>query len=301
MRPGPFTYLTVAAAAAGIVFILLPLFIMAATAFNPTAITFPPEGFTLKWFGAVLEDARFVRAIIISLVLAVFSAAVSSAIGLIVALAIHQSKSRIAEHLSTLMLSPLFIPGALLGIALYQGANALFGTVPLGVLLVGHILLTLPFPVRALMAGLARIPTSLEEAAFLSGAGFLGTVWHVLLPQLRLHLFAGSAMAFTMSWNDFDLSLFLSGTRVQTLPVEIYGRLQLGADPSITALSLIVALVSVAGVIILDRTIGVAEFAGMERQGPRRTPGGRQRSAPSTPSTPSTPSHPQPDSGVLTP
>ncbi|WP_309133155.1 ABC transporter permease [Brevibacterium sp.] len=301
MRPGPFTYLTVAAAAAGIVFILLPLFIMAATAFNPTAITFPPEGFTLKWFGAVLEDARFVRAIIISLVLAVFSAAVSSAIGLIVALAIRQSKSRIAEHLSTLMLSPLFIPGALLGIALYQGANALFGTVPLGVLLVGHILLTLPFPVRALMAGLARIPTSLEEAAFLSGAGFLGTVWHVLLPQLRLHLFAGSAMAFTMSWNDFDLSLFLSGTRVQTLPVEIYGRLQLGADPSITALSLIVALVSVAGVIILDRTIGVAEFAGMERQGPRRTPGGRQRSAPSTPSTPSTPSHPQPDSGVLTP
>lgn len=295
MRPGPFTYLTVAAAAAGIVFILLPLFIMAATAFNPTAITFPPEGFTLKWFGAVLEDARFVRAIIISLVLAVFSAAVSSAIGLIVALAIRQSKSRIAEHLSTLMLSPLFIPGALLGIALYQGANALFGTVPLGVLLVGHILLTLPFPVRALMAGLARIPTSLEEAAFLSGAGFLGTVWHVLLPQLRLHLFAGSAMAFTMSWNDFDLSLFLSGTRVQTLPVEIYGRLQLGADPSITALSLIVALVSVAGVIILDRTIGVAEFAGMERQGPRRTPGGRQRSAPSTPT------HPQPDSGVLTP
>lgn len=276
MRPSPFTYVTVAAAAAGIVFILLPLFIMAATAFNPMAITFPPEGFTLRWFGAVFEDVRFVRAIIISLVLAVISAAVSSAIGLIVALAIRQSQSRIAKQLSTLMLSPLFIPGALLGIALYQGANALFGTVPLGMLLVGHILLTMPFPVRALMAGLARIPSSLEEAAFLSGAGYLSTVWHVLLPQLRLHLFAGSAMAFTMSWNDFDLSLFLSGTRIQTLPVEIYGRLQLGADPSITALSLIVALISVAGVVVLDRTIGIAEFAGMERQGIRKARGSRR-------------------------
>lgn len=265
MRPGPFTIITVAAAAAGITFILLPLIIMAATAFNPVAITFPPEGFTLKWFAAVFDDVRFVRAILVSLILACVSAVLSTVIGLIVALAIRQSNSRIAKGLSTLMLSPLFIPGALLGIALYQGANTMLGGVSLGVLLVGHFLLTMPFPVRALLAGLARIPASIEEAAFISGAGYLSTVWHVLIPQLRMHLFAGSALAFTMSWNDFDLSLFLSGTRIQTLPVEIYGRLSLGADPSITALSCIVAVISVLAVLVLDRTIGVAEFAGMER------------------------------------
>lgn len=269
MRKSMFTYVTATAAVLGIILILSPLLIMSATAFNPTAITFPPEGFTLKWFGTVFNDERFVRAIIVSLMLAILSAGISTIIGLIVALAIRQSKSKIAQYLSSLMLSPLFIPGALLGIALYQGANALFGSISLWILLIGHILLTMPFPVRSLMAGLARIPTSIEEAAFLSGAGYLSTVWHVLLPQMRLHLFAGSALAFTMSWNDFDLSLFLSGTRVQPLPVEIYSRLQLGADPSITALSFIVAVISIIGVITLDRTIGVAEFAGMERKSPK--------------------------------
>lgn len=269
MRRSLFTYVTVTAAVAGVALILSPLLIMVATAFNPVAITFPPEGFTLRWFREVFDDPLFTRAILVSLILAAFSSMASTAIGLVVALAIRQSNSAIARYLSALMLSPLFIPGALLGIALYQGVNALVGSVSIWVLLIGHVLLTMPFPVRSLMAGCARIPTSVEEAAFLSGAGYLSTVWHILLPQLRLHLFAGSALAFTMSWNDFDLSLFLSGTRVQTLPVEIYGRLQLGADPSITALSAIVALISVAGVLVLDRTIGVAEFAGIQRRSQR--------------------------------
>jgi putative spermidine/putrescine transport system permease protein len=241
-----------------ILYLALPLAIIVGVSFTTTGyLRFPPVGFTLKWYGQFLADPSYLRAIWTSASLALCAAAIALALGVPAAVALARSRFRGREALAALFLSPLILPAIVIGAAILQYATVLGFARSYGAILVGHVLIVIPYIVRTTLAALAGFDHSLEEAARDLGDSGLGAFFHVTLPTIKPGIIAGTLFAVIISWINVELSIFNTTAELMTIPVKLFNYIQYSVDPMIAAVSAATIYVAVIVVAVLDATVGI--------------------------------------------
>lgn len=254
------------AATLTLTYILTPLVFVTWLAFFRQEIpSFPPEGYSLRWFQAIPGNDRFVSGFVLSLELAVIATTVGLSLGLPAALCLARLRFAGREALSSLLLLPLVVPGIVLGIALYvfhvevELATGIPILGSLGGLIAGHVLLVIPWTVRLVMASLIGLDRSIEEAAQSLGANRFTTFRRVTLPAIRPGVVAAALFGFVSSFGNLEMSLFIVGPGRTTLPIAILQYLEWKIDPTIAAVSVLqIALIATA-MLITDRFVKISQ------------------------------------------
>jgi putative spermidine/putrescine transport system permease protein len=242
-------------------YLMLPVVVIALASFSQTSyLTVPPKGVTLRWFGAVLGDPEYVSAMVFSLILALVATTGSLVAGLAASYALIRRRVPGAALVSALLNAPLVFPGVVIGVALLQfyAVLRLNGTL-LG-LAVAHMVITVPYVVRAVTASLQGIDPELESAARVLGASGPVAFFTVTLPLIRPGVAAGALFSFIVSFDNVPVSIFLLGPGQMTLPVKIFTAIEYGVDPSIAAVSTMLIALTGIGLAVAERWIGFHRF-----------------------------------------
>lgn len=249
-----------ALAALMFLFLLAPLIVVVPISFSGDRyLSFPPSSWSVQWYGAVFGDGRMVGAFWTSLWLAAVVTALSLAIGLTAAYALVRLKPRGADALGSLFTAPLLLPTIVLGLAILIvfARFGLLATFP--GLVAAHLVVTLPYALRVLSTALSTLPIAVEEAAATLGAPPLTVFRRVTLPMMRNGLIGTAALCFLVSFDEVVLSLFMTGPRIATLPVAMFHRVEQQADPLVAALSVLLVALTLAVVLVVDRSAGLAK------------------------------------------
>ena len=235
-------------------FMTLPTVLVIAVSFNPTAIlSFPPAGFSWRWYVNVLTYPQFQRAALNSLVVTAGVVALALPIGTLAALALERARLRGRSLWAAALLSPLVVPGVAAGLGFLIIAAALGLLRSRIVLIAAHVTLVLPFVVRSVWVSVRNLDPELERAAASLGATPWRVFRRVTLPLLRPGLFAGLLFAVVVSVNEFVVSLFISNRVTEILPVAMFTYVVNYTDPSIAALSTLFIAVTFLLVWLADR------------------------------------------------
>lgn len=250
------------AAGATFAFILLPLLFVTWLAFFRQPIpSFPPQGYSLRWFFHIAENPRFVEGFWLSLQVAIVAMFAGLAIGVPAALCLARYRFPACEVIGNLLLLPLIVPGIVLGTSLYvfHVEASILTDLPivgsLGGLVAGHILLVIPWSVRLVGASLAGFDRSIEEAAQNLGATPLQTFFRITLPTIRPGIVAAALFGFVVSFGNLEMSMFLVGPGRTTLPITILQYLEYRIDPTIAAVSVLQILLIGGAMVVTDRFV----------------------------------------------
>jgi putative spermidine/putrescine transport system permease protein len=243
-------------------FLLLPVAVVVLASFSRTSyLTVPPRGVTLRWFGAVLADPQYVRAIIFSLGLAAVATLGALAAGVAASYALVRRRLPGGALVSALLNAPLVFPGVVVGVALLQGYALVRMNGTFAGLGLAHMVITVPYVVRAVMASLQGIDPEIEGAARVLGASRPVAFFTVTLPLIRPGIAAGALFSFIVSFDNVPVSIFLLGAGQMTLPVKIFTAIEYGVDPSIAAISTMLIVLTGVGLAAAERWIGFHRFA----------------------------------------
>jgi putative spermidine/putrescine transport system permease protein len=202
--------------------VLLTLYL---SLFDEKLILFPPRGYTLGWYSAIVPN--FGGAAITSLKLAAAATGASLLLGVPAGIGLARYRFRGRGAIATLLLAPLTVPGIALGLASYVALVALDERLDATIagsmagLILAHVMITTPWVVRLCLASLSNRDHAAEEAAASLGAGPLIVIWRVTLPAMRAGITAAALFAFVISFENLELALFLSSPGVTTLPVAV--------------------------------------------------------------------------------
>jgi putative spermidine/putrescine transport system permease protein len=248
-------------------FLLAPIVIVVLAAFNAGEyLTFPPQGFSLRWFENFYTSRPFMRALSYSLRLALGVTLVATVLGTLTALYVVRHAARVRDFLRVLFVSPLAFPAILTGIALLIYFYAIgVGTRGGTALFVGHVLVSMPFVFISVSAVLVRFDAGLEEASRSLGAGPLTTFRRVTLPLIKGGVVSGAVLAFITSFDQFPISLLLKGIGTTPLPIQLFDYLRFSFDPTAAAASTVSVLITVLAVILTERLVGLGSIYGDAR------------------------------------
>jgi len=260
---GRWGLLTAACIAMG--YMLLPLaFVIWLAFFKQEIPSFPPEGYSLRWFAAIPGNDRFVGGFVLSLEVAIAATGIGLLLGVPAAFCVSRYKFFARDTLANVFLLPLIVPGIVLGIALYvfQVQVEIATEWPilgsLGGLIAGHVLIVVPCVVLLVMASLANADRAVEEAAQSLGADRFTTFRRVTIPTILPGVVAASLFGFVSSFGNLEMSLFLVGPGRTTLPIAILQYLEWKIDPTIAAVSVIqIALIATA-MLLTDRFVNLS-------------------------------------------
>lgn len=246
------------------IFLLAPLVCVVIVSFNNDAImTFPPTSWSFKWYGEALRNHNFVNGALASFLVALGATLIATPLAVAAAIGLWTSTSRYKPMLEALFMAPIIVPGLVIGISLLVALAAIeVRSAPIK-LLVGHVLIVMPYVIRTSLASLAQINPSLKEAAETLGASYAQVLWKIILPLIRPGVVAGMIFGFILSFDDVNTSLFLVDARTTTLPVAIMSYLQYSFDPSVAAISSLMIALTFTITIVLERIFGLKRlFAG---------------------------------------
>lgn len=252
-----------AAVLLGAAVIFLPLVLtLYLSVFDETLIVFPPSGYTLHWYARILP--QFGAALWTSAVTALTATALGVLIGVPASIGLARFRFRGRSAVSTLLLAPLTVPGIAIGLGIFVLAVlieertelALGGT--RGLMIAAHVLITLPWVVRLGLAALANHDPAAEEAAASLGATPWMVVWRVTLPAMRGGIVAGALFAFIISFENLEMTLFLTAPGMTTLPISVLSYLQYHIDPLVAAVAVAQVVMVGGALVVLDRQVPVA-------------------------------------------
>lgn len=233
--------------------------------FRNEVVSFPPEGYTLRWFRNILDQNNFVDGFLTSLEVGLVAMPAGLAIGLPASLAVARRRFRGRETVNTLLLLPLVVPGVVAGAAIYvfQVEVEVITGLPLVAALPGlvlaHVMITIPWTVRLVAASLSGLDPSMEEAAMNLGAGPATTFLRVTLPMIRPGIVAAALFSFIVSFGNLEMTLFLIGPGRTTLPIAILQYLEWRIDPTIAAVSFLQIGLIGGGMLLTDRYVKLAQ------------------------------------------
>lgn len=244
------------------IYMIAPLIVVIATSFSASQfLVFPPRGLSLRWYAEVLSSATYLQAAWTSAWIAIVVTGLAVLLGTPAGIAIARHRLRRASLWSALFLSPLVLPVVVLGIGLLSVFSKYFGGPSFAAIIVGHVVICLPYVVRTVGAVAVGIDRHAEEAARLMGARAWERYLYVVLPQCRTGILAGAFLAFNISFDDAVVALFLRAPGIETLPLLIYGRLEFSPDPSVAAVSALLVGMTIVLVIVLERLFGLGRLA----------------------------------------
>lgn len=242
-------------------FLLLPVVVVVLASLSRTSyLTVPPQGVTLRWFAAVLRDPEYVNAIGFSLALAGVATLCSLVAGVTASYALIRWRVSGGALVSALLNAPLIFPGVVVGVALLQFYALVRFNGTFAGLALAHMVITVPYVVRAVMASLQGIDPEIESAARVLGASGPVAFFAVTLPLARPGIAAGALFSFIVSFDNVPVSIFLLGAGQMTLPVKIFTAIEYGVDPSIAAISTMLVVVTGLGLAAAERWIGFHRF-----------------------------------------
>lgn len=246
------------------VFFLMPLVVLAALSFDNRdyLAPFPPDGWSLKWYAKFFSDPYYLRGLRTSLLASGLATLISSVLGVSAAFVIDRYRFRGKELVLAFFLSPLTVPSVVIGFALLNFYSRIGIFDGFARLVGGHVLMTIPFIVRATLASLAGVPRSLPEAALALGATEREAFWEVTFPLARTGIIGGAVVAFAFSFDDVSMSLFLSDPKAYTLPVAMVSMMRSNFDLAIAAASMLFVATTILIVMLLDRLVGLDRLIG---------------------------------------
>ncbi len=218
-------------------FLYLPIALLVVYSFNDSKLNLYWAGFTTKWYGMLFGNEVLLRAFQNSLIVATTTTALSVVIGTSAAWLLYRYRFPAQQTLGLLIFIPMVMPEVLMGVSLLVLFVSL--GIPLGytTLIIGHTTFCFPFVLVGVQARLQGIDPSLEEAAMDLGATPLKAFWLVIIPYLLPAIVAGALMSFTLSFDEYIVTIFTSGADSQTLPLKVYGMVRVGLNPQLNALS----------------------------------------------------------------
>jgi putative spermidine/putrescine transport system permease protein len=254
------------AAGLALAFILLPLALVTWLAFFRQEIpSFPPEGYSLQWFGAVLNNKSFAGGFLLSAQVGVTATLIGLALAVPASLAVARRRFPGRGFVNTLLLMPLIVPGVVLGTAIYvfQIETEVATGLPLlgstAGLIAAHVLIIIPWVARLVTASLAGFDPTIEEAAKNLGAPPFTVFRRVTLPSIRPGIVAGALFGFVISFGNLELSLFLVGAGRTTLPIAILQYLEWKIDPTVAAVSVMQIALIGAAMLATDRYVKISQ------------------------------------------
>jgi spermidine/putrescine transport system permease protein len=234
-------------------YMLLPLIIMGGAAFNDSRFpsVYPWQGFTWTWFVELWNDTRLLNAFRNTLLVAVAVVAVSVPIGTAAAILVNSVAGTVRTALYGLMVAPILIPGAVIGISTLLFWNTFAVAPGLHLSVLGQVSYISAFVMLLVLARLQSFDRTLEEAALDLGASHSQVVRRILLPHLYPALGAGAAIAFFQSIENFNVTLFTRGP-YDTLTVYVFSKVRSGITPTINALAVLMIAFTVGAIILVE-------------------------------------------------
>jgi spermidine/putrescine transport system permease protein len=247
-----------------VLFLYLPIAILAVLSFNDGDVTFPLEGFTTEWYSRFVSNPSLIAALRRSAIVATASSAIAVALGALVSFALVRRRFVGKSALSARFFSPLVVPYLVFGISLLVVLTAVdrflsettgyFIGLGLHAVVIGHVVVSLPYTALTIIPLLERLSVSLEEAAQDLGAGPWDRFRRVTLPLLAPALFSSFLIAFTLSFDEYAIASFLSGTQA-TWPVFLFGQLRVPSQlPQLVAVSSVIFFASLLLVLTAEIT-----------------------------------------------
>lgn len=243
--------------------IFVPLFLtLYLSVFDETLILFPPHAYTARWYGRIVPE--FGGALRTSFLTALAAVVLSLILGVPAAIGLAGRRFFGRGALSTLLLAPLTIPGIAIGLGIYVVAVLieertewpLSGSLP--IMVAAHVLIALPWVVRLCLAALANADPAAAEAAASLGAAPWYVLWRITLPAMRGGIVAGALFAFIVSFENLEMTLFLTAPGVTTLPIAVLQYLQYHIDPLVAAVAVAQFVPVGIALVLLDRWVPVA-------------------------------------------
>ncbi len=254
------------------IFLIIPLVTISVLAFNNSDfIALPWKGFTLDWFFAntdqrtgLFADEDLIQSIVTSIKTAFYVATISTIVGTAAALLFEEEQFRFKSLLYFLALSPLVIPGVILGISILISSTLLgsyleekfgwsveFLSPSFWLVVLGQFSFCATYVMLLVGARLKKFDRSLEEAALSLKATRLESIWYITIPFLRPAIIGAFVVAFLISFSNFNTTIFLIGSD-PTLPVDLFSRIKYSSTPVLNAVSfLIVVVITVVALINL--------------------------------------------------
>lgn len=240
-------------------FLLFPTVIVILTSFTASeSLKFPPDGYSLRWYAALLGADQMRRAAWNSLKVAVMATAASVALGTAGALALGRSRAWWAHALDSLFMSPLLLPGLAFGFAALMYVSLLGVELSLATLTVGHIVVCVPFVLRTTIASLAQLDPALLDSSASLGASPLFTFRRVTLPMIGRGIGAGAFIAFTASFDNVPVSLFLSDARTEVLPIHLWQIIDTHLDVRAASVSAVLIVFTLLLMLVAERLAGLS-------------------------------------------
>jgi spermidine/putrescine transport system permease protein len=234
-------------------FLYLPIIVLVVYSFNGSGVGgFPPAGWTMNWYSALLQDGPLWDSVLNSAIVAIVAVVISLGLGLPAALALDRAQFPGKTLFRRLVLLPLILPGIITGLSLLMLFVGVGMKLSLLTITIGHGTALISVATTEIFAGLQKLDRAQEEASLDLGANHWKTFWRVTLPNLRVSLIAAGLLIFTLSLDEIAVSFFLIG-RDNTLPLEIWSRLRRGITPEINAISTLILLFSIATILIWYR------------------------------------------------
>lgn len=249
------------------VFLLLPIGVVVISSFTAsTSLNFPPQGLSLQWYARVLSllandpnagKAGLLNSIIFSVTLATIVVIISSIAGLLCAYGFVKYSFPGKNFLEQYINLPLIYPLVITGVSLLILFNAINFYFPLIMLVIGHVIVTIPYAFRNDVAVLRTIDPSFEEASMSLGANGITTFRRITLPLAKFGVFAGALFAFLISFDMFTVTFFLYNAVFKPYPMWLYEYVVVGMDPTLGALSTMIIGVDLIIMLALDRIVGI--------------------------------------------
>jgi spermidine/putrescine transport system permease protein len=235
-----------------LVFFYAPIVILVAYSFNSSRLNILWEGFTLQWYSAIWQDAVLVRSLRNSLIVALASTVLSVVLGTGGGWLLYRYRFPGVRLINTLVFVPMIIPEVVMGVSLL----ILFVVIGLELgywtIIISHVTFCFPFVMVAVQARLTGLDPSLEEAAMDLGATPMRAFLKVIVPYLTPAIISGALMSFTLSFDELIVTYFTASAGTRTLPLEIFGRVKKGLDPTLNAISTVFILATVGLVVATE-------------------------------------------------
>jgi putative spermidine/putrescine transport system permease protein len=244
-------------------YLLAPLAIVLIISFSSASfLQFPPPGLSLRWYQNLFGDPAWVQSIWISVQVLLPTAALATGLGTAAAYALVRGNVPGGAFITACLMLPIIVPGIITGAALfgvYRGLG-LNGTIT--GLIIGHVVLTMPYVVATVTSALRTLDPRLEDAAFTLGAPPWATFRRVTLPLILPAVLSSLLFAMVVSFDELIVSLFVSTARVRPVAVQMWSNLRGDFDPTIAAIATLCfgfALLALVAEAVLRRGTGVGE------------------------------------------
>jgi putative spermidine/putrescine transport system permease protein len=242
------------------VFLIAPTIVVLITSLTASeSLRFPPPGLSLRWYYALLDADQMQRAAWNSLIIACWTTVISTVLGTAASIAIARSQSKWVKACDLLFMSPLLLPALAFGFAALVYINKLGFAPSMTLLVLGHVIVCVPFVLRTTIAALSQLDPALLDASHSLGGSQWMTFRRVTLPLIAPGVGSGAFLAFMASFDNVPVSLFLADERNEVLPIHLWQQIDTNLDVRTAAASGLIVIFTLALMLLAERLAGFTQ------------------------------------------